>query len=143
VGSSHHGPLGRVLLGWVGERRAIGIAPCGYAAREQRPIGTIAIAFDGSQESQVALRAARGLAIRTGATLRALTVIEPPAAIPGQFVPLAGLEPLVTIERAEAIQRQESAARAALDSALEELGDGTVIRQEVLSGADPAAAILD
>ena len=70
-------------------------------------------------------------------------VIEPPAAIPGQFVPLPGLEPLVTIARAEALQRQELAARAAVDSALQDLGDGAAIEQGVLFGTDPASAILD
>jgi hypothetical protein len=50
-------------------------------------------------------------------------VIEPPAAIPGQFVPRPGLEQLVTIERGEPLQRQELAARSALDSAVHDLGD--------------------
>jgi nucleotide-binding universal stress UspA family protein len=99
VGSSHHGPLGRVLLGSVGERLlsgapcAVAVAPRGYAARKPRRFGMIAVAFDGSPEARVALRAAHDLASRTGALLRAVMVIEPPAAIPGQFVPLPGLEP--------------------------------------------------
>ena len=149
VGSSHHGPLGRVLLGSVGERLlsgapcAVAVAPRGYAARKPRRFGMIAVAFDGSPEARVALRAAHDLASRTGALLRAVMVIEPPAAIPGQFVPLPGLEPLVTIERAEALQRQELAARTALDSALHDLGDAPKIEQEVLFGTDPAAALLD
>jgi nucleotide-binding universal stress UspA family protein len=149
VGSSHHGPLGRVLLGSVGERLlsgapcAVAVAPRGHAARQPHQIGKIAVAFDGSPESLIALRAAHDLATRTRARLRALMVIEPPAAIPGQFVPLPGLEPLVAIERAEALQRQELAARAALDSALHDLGDGEAIEQEALFGADPSAAILD
>jgi nucleotide-binding universal stress UspA family protein len=149
VGSTHHGPLGRVLLGSVGERLlsgapcAVAVAPRGYAARGQPRFETIAIAFDGSPEALVALRAAHDLATRTGAALQALMVIEPPAAIPGQFVPLPGLEPLVTIERAEALQRQELAAKSALDSALHDLAAGNSIEHEVLVGTDPAAAILD
>ncbi len=149
VGSSHHGPLGRVLLGSVGERLlsgapcAVAVAPRGYAVRKPRDLGMIAVAFDGSPEARVALRAAHDLASRTGAAVRGLMVIEPPAAIPGQFVPLAGLEPLVTIERAEALQRQELAARAALDSAVHDLGDGATIEQDVLFGTDPASVLLD
>jgi nucleotide-binding universal stress UspA family protein len=149
VGSSHHGTLGRVLLGSVAERLlsgapcAVALAPRGYGARDSRPMRSIAIAFDGSPESRTALRAAHGLATRTGATLHALMVIEPPAAMQGRFVSLPGVEPLVTIERAEALQRQDQAARAALDSALHELGDGAAIEQDVLFGTDPAAAILD
>jgi nucleotide-binding universal stress UspA family protein len=149
VGSTHHGPLGRVLLGSVGERLlsgapcAVAVAPRGYAARGQRRFGTIAIAFDGSPEALIALHAAHDLATRTGAALQALMVIENPAAIPGQFIPLPELEPLVTIERAEALQRQELAARSALDRALHELAAGNPIDHEVLVGTDPAAAILD
>jgi nucleotide-binding universal stress UspA family protein len=149
VGSSHHGPLGRVLLGSVGERLlsgapcAVAVAPRGHAACEPRRIGVIAVAFDGSPEARVALRTAHGLATRTGASLKALMVVEPPAAIPGQFVPLLGLEPLVMIERAEALQRQERAATNALDAAVYALDDGVPIDQQVLFGIDPAATILD
>jgi nucleotide-binding universal stress UspA family protein len=149
VGSSHHGPLGRVLLGSVGERLlsgapcAVAVAPRGHATRESRAIGLIGVAFDGSREAHAALRTAHDLAARTGASLRALMVIEPPAAIPGQFVPLPGLEPLVTIERADALQRQEQAATSALDAAVYALGDGVAVEQQVLFGSDPAATILD
>jgi nucleotide-binding universal stress UspA family protein len=103
----------------------------------------IAIAFDGSPEAQVALRAAHELARRADAALRVLMVIEPPAAIPGHFIPLPGLEPLITIERAEAMQRQEQAAQNELDSALAALGGGAAIERRVLFGTDPAAAVLD
>jgi nucleotide-binding universal stress UspA family protein len=50
---------------------------------------------------------------------------------------------LVTVERAEALQCQELAASAALDTALHDLGDRAAIEHELLFGADPAAAILD
>jgi len=148
VGSSHHGPVGRVLLGWVGERLlsgapcAVAIAPRGRALDESRRISQIAVAFDGSQEAQLALRTAHDLAIRTKAALGVLMVIEPPAAIPGQYVPLAGLEPLIAVERGEALQRQEQAAQNALDTALAEVGGGKVERR-VLFGTDPASAILE
>jgi nucleotide-binding universal stress UspA family protein len=149
IGSSHHGPVGRLLLRSVGERLlsgapcAVAIAPRGYAAREPRQIRRIAAAFDESPEAGIALRAAHGLATSTGAALRVLMVIEPPTAIPGHFVPQLGLEQVVTIERAEALQRQELAARSALDSALQGLGQGASIEQDVLVGTDPAGAILD
>ena len=124
VGSSHHGPVGRVLLGSVGERLlsgapcAVAIAPRGHAARDSRPIRVIAVAFDGSPEAQLALRTGHELARLTEAVLQVLMVIEPPAAIPGQFVPLPGLEPVIVMERAEALQHQEQAAHNALDGAL-------------------------
>jgi len=149
VGSSHHGPLGRVLLGSVGERLlsgapcAVAIAPRGHAADELRRIGVIAIAFDGSPEAHLALRTARDLARRTEARLRVVMVIEPPAAIPGQFVPLPGLEPLIAMQRGEALQHQEQSAQDALEAALRPLDSGFTIERQVLFGTDPAAAILD
>jgi len=149
IGSSHHRPVGRVLLGSVGERLlsgspcAVAIAPRGHALQEPRRIGVIAIAFDGSPDAQLALRAAHELATRTEASLHVLMVIEPPAAIPGHFVPLPRLEPLITIERGEAMQHQEQAAQSALNSALAALGGGPMIERHVLVGTDPAGAILD
>jgi nucleotide-binding universal stress UspA family protein len=56
-------------------------------------------------------------------------------------MPLTGLEPLVTIERADALQRQERAAKNALDAVVYALGAGAVVDQQ-LFGSDPAAAIL-
>jgi nucleotide-binding universal stress UspA family protein len=149
VGSSHHGPVGRVLLGSVGERLlsgapcAVALAPRGHAVRELRDIRLIAVAFDASPEAQLALGAAHDLALRTGAALHVLMVIEPPAAIPGQFVPLPGLEPLITIERGEALQRQEQFAQNALDTALAEIGGEATVQRRVLFGTDPAGAILE
>jgi len=149
VGSSRHGTLGHVLFGSVGERLlsgapcAVALAPRGHATREPRPIRVVAVGFDGSPEAQVALRTAHGLAARTGATVRVLMVIEPPAAIPGHFVPLPGVEPLVTIERGEALERQELAAYSALEDALKALGGHVTVDSQVLVGGDPASAILD
>ena len=148
VGSSHHGPLGRVLLGSVAERLlsgapcAVAVAPRGYATRPSDGMGAIAVAFDGSPESRLALLVAEQLALRLGARLVALMVIEPPTAIPGQFVPLAGLEPVVFTEREEMLERHEQAARAALDDAARALGDGLSIERQVLFG-DPAEALLE
>jgi nucleotide-binding universal stress UspA family protein len=150
VGSSHHGPVGRVLLGSVGERLltgapcAVAIAPRGYAARDSRTIRVIAVAFDGSPEAQLALRTGHELARLTEAGLQVLMVIEPPAAIPGQFVPFPGLEPVIVMERAEALQHQEQAAHNALDGALAEIADrGASIERRILFGTDPASAILE
>jgi len=85
------------------------------------------IAFDGSPESRITLRAARGLATPTDATLPALRVDRASRRDPRPVRPAARLEPLVTIERAEELQHQEQATRVALDSALHELGDGAGI----------------
>jgi nucleotide-binding universal stress UspA family protein len=149
VGSSHRGPIGRALVGSVGDRLlngapcAVAVAPRGHAAGRSRQIRVVAIAFDGSPEAYLALSAAHRLTELTGATLRALMVLEPPAARSGHVVASAGLERLVAIERSEALQRQEQAARSTFDSAVLALGDGVPIEGKVQVGGDPAAAILD
>ena len=147
--ATDHGPLGRVLLGSVGERLlsgapcAIAIAPRGYAASAPHALDVIAVAFDGSPEARGALRVAHALARRTGAALGALTVVVPPAAIPGRFVPLPGLEPLEGMERPDALARQELAATRAVDAAIQGLGDGVTVEQQVLFGTDPVEPILE
>lgn len=81
VGSTHHGRAGRVCPGSVGER-VLSEAPCAVAvaprglADSSFQIGTIAVGFDGSRQSRVALRTAIDLAERTGASLRILAVVD-------------------------------------------------------------------
>ena len=160
VGSSHRGPLGRVLPGPVGERLLSG-APCavavagrGHAATESRRIKLIVVAFDGSPEARLALRTAHGLAARTGATVRALTVIVPsaPDVAAGEVMPFSGLdavlpladvEPLETMHLAKALERHERAARATVEAAVEALGGGASVEKQVIVGPDPASVILD
>ena len=160
VGSSHRGPLGRVLAGSVGERLLSGapcgvaVAPRGHAARESRRIEAIVVAFDGSAEARFALRIAHGLAACTGARVRALMVIVPssPGVAVGEVVPfssvdavvpLGDVERLETMQLADGLERQERAARAALEAAVEALVEGAKIEQQVLVGPDPASTILD
>lgn len=82
VGSSHRGPVGRVMLGSVGERLLSG-APCAVAvaqrgrAATKRRIMLIGVAFDGSPEARLALSIAHRFAARIGARLRVLMVIVP------------------------------------------------------------------
>lgn len=81
VGSTHRGRVGRVCPGSVGERVlseapcAVAVAPRGLADRSFH-FGTIAVAFDGSKQAQLALRTAIDLAERTHASLRVLAVID-------------------------------------------------------------------
>ena len=148
VGSHHRGTLGQVVLGSLGEGLltgapcAVAIAPRGYATRDSGQIGAIAVAFDDSAESRLALRVARALASRTNATLRALIVIQLPSAFPGHFVPLPTIEQPAAIERTKALQKQETAVRSALAGALRELGPGAPVEQQIMVGSDPAAEIL-
>ena len=86
VGSSHRGPVGRVLMGSVGERLlhgsrcAIAIAPAGYADRDARSIRTVGVGFDGDEESTRALGVAAMVAEEAGAVLDIVAVA------PGDFM---------------------------------------------------------
>ena len=80
VGSSHHGALGRILFGSVGERLlygapcAVAVAPRGYAGCPGLETGVIGVAYDGGAESRVALEGAAELARLLGGELRLITV---------------------------------------------------------------------
>jgi nucleotide-binding universal stress UspA family protein len=82
VGSSHRGPVGRVLPGSTGERLLHG-SPCPVAivprGHAQAPIETIAVGHDGSAESDAALATACALAARFRASLRVIRVFDPSA----------------------------------------------------------------
>jgi nucleotide-binding universal stress UspA family protein len=84
VGSSSRGRLGRAMIGsdtrdsLNGASCAVAIAPLGYAALK-RHLATIGVAYDGSPESKAALAAARDLAERSGAAIRACEVVSLPS----------------------------------------------------------------
>jgi nucleotide-binding universal stress UspA family protein len=84
VGSSRRGRLGRAMAGsdtrdsLNGASCAVAIAPLGFAAHQRRP-RTIGVAYDGSRESEAALAAARDLAARDGAAIRACEVVSLPS----------------------------------------------------------------
>jgi Universal stress protein UspA and related nucleotide-binding proteins len=97
VGSPHRGVLGRVLLGSVatnllhGAPCPVAVAPRGFAAQGRgAPPKLIAVAYDGTLESEAALNCAEAQALATGASLRLLTVVGPVAVVPGSpgYVPV-------------------------------------------------------
>src|SRR6266536_2498071 len=69
LGSTHQGPLGRVLIGSVGELLLMGapcavvVAPKGFAETATDPLDVVGVGFDGSPESEVAAQSAHALAI--------------------------------------------------------------------------------
>jgi nucleotide-binding universal stress UspA family protein len=81
VGSTHRGPVGRILPGSTAERLLHGspcpvaIVPHGYGTGEH-PIRTIGVGYDGSDECEVALASAVELARRVGAELRVMRVFD-------------------------------------------------------------------
>lgn len=82
VGSTTRGPVGRLLVGGIGERLLAGgacpvaVAPRAYADRAAAPLGCIGVGFDGTDEARLALDAAVVLARTCGARLRVITVFQ-------------------------------------------------------------------
>jgi nucleotide-binding universal stress UspA family protein len=86
VGPTHRGTLGQVVPGSVGERLLhsapcpVAVAPRGYwsdpALGRIRRIG---LGFVATPEADEALCAAVGIALRTSAAIRAVSVVEPPS----------------------------------------------------------------
>ncbi len=88
VGSDHQGPVGRVLAGGVtngtlhGAPCAVAVAPISLAGTAPALL-TIGVGYDGSPESERALRLAAGLADTTGADIELMCVLAAPVA-PGE-----------------------------------------------------------
>jgi nucleotide-binding universal stress UspA family protein len=88
VGSSHRGPLGRVIAGRVASRLFSGapcpvaVAPRGFARRPDVRLRSIGVGFDDSPESWNAIQRAAALGVRCGATLRVIHALQPVVAPP-------------------------------------------------------------
>jgi nucleotide-binding universal stress UspA family protein len=82
IGSTHRGPVGRVVLGSVGEillagtPAAVAVAPKGFAANVAGAVKTVSVGFNRAAEGLAAVRTAAGLAATLGAKLRAIAVDE-------------------------------------------------------------------
>ena len=94
LGSTHRAGVGRVFPGPVAERLLgaapwpVAIAPRGFAGAEAGPVRpaerlrVLEVAYDGSQQSEAALRLASAIALAAAATLRVIAVgfaVSPPA----------------------------------------------------------------
>ncbi len=136
LGSTHHGPLGRVYPGSVAERLLNG-APCpvvvvprGYSP--DRPgLGLVGVGYDGSPESRAALAAAKRFAKSLDAELELIGVVRPLA--PASPVVAAG-----GAAQVEAALRER--LREALTEAAEEIDCEFEVTTALLEG-DPAAAL--
>lgn len=146
LGSTSRGTLGRVFAGTIptkllsGAPCAIAVAPRGFAEREQHPLTTVAVAFNGSDESRSALRAAADLGVRLGAKLRLLAVAEPqgPLAFERELAHEAG-----RILRGEGLADvQAERLRAEAERAVSELYGGSEAEIEVIHG-DPVDCLVD
>ena len=114
VGSTHRGPVGRVVLGDTtratlnGAPCAVAIAPRGYAL-EPHSLMTIGVGHDGSEESELALRAARAVAARHGSAIRALSVVGL------QSAPNADAQPVHWTAQTERMMSNERARLAGIE----------------------------
>lgn len=99
VGSPHRSALGRALIGSVaealthGSRAPVALAPHGHAETAPESLRTIAVAYDGTPESDAALRQAEGIALATGASLEVLTVVGPSAVVAKVLIESRSLTP--------------------------------------------------
>lgn len=97
VGSCSRSAFRRVMLGddtrgaLNGAVCAVAVASVGYA-QHSAPISKIGVGYDGSPESEAALRIARELAASTDAKLRALQVVSLPSYSYTGLVPMAAGE---------------------------------------------------
>lgn len=133
VGSPRHGTIGRIFSGSTapallhGAPVPVATAPHGYASRSHDSLGTIAVAYEGSEESKAALAYAQALARANDARLEVLTVERPVDPVRGAIAYTMSLP-----EDVEDIQRQ---ARAEVDPSLD-------LRCRILHG-DTAGAIAE
>jgi nucleotide-binding universal stress UspA family protein len=103
VGSPHRGAVGRVLAGSTalgllnGAPTSVAVAPKGFAEARREGLRRIAVAYDGTPESKLALRQAEAVAVPAEAALDVITVVQPPVAapvmVPGVTAPEFPLEP--------------------------------------------------
>jgi nucleotide-binding universal stress UspA family protein len=90
VGSSRHGKAGQTLLGNValalmhGSPCAVAVAPRGYRDKSADPVSGIIVGYDGSPESKHALESAYDLARACEASVKLVTVVEPPPIVVGK-----------------------------------------------------------
>lgn len=89
LGATHHGLLGRVFPGSVGQKLLNGapcpvaVAPAGWAAER---IGSVRVGFDGGEESRAALRTAASVAAAARASLELLTVLPTHLVLGGRLL---------------------------------------------------------
>ena len=134
VGSSHRGPLGRVLIGNVaiqllsGSPSPVAVAPRGLADRGPVTLRRIGVGFDDSAESWKALQHASFLATATGGSVRLVHAIAPLMTPPGPST------------RAQDQQEHRRAAEVATERAVATLPKEVNAESRVLAG-DPVRAL--
>jgi nucleotide-binding universal stress UspA family protein len=133
VGSSHYGPLGRVLLGGSAELVlegapcAVAVAPRDFRTRAALDPRIIGVAYDASPEARDALRLGAELAQLSASTLR-----------------IIGIRPRVgegALLHAPGTELDEAALAAAADEAVQLAPEAGAVETLVVEG-DPALSLL-
>lgn len=133
VGSSHRGPIGRVLAGSVAQRLLHGapcpvaVAPAGYRDRPDKGLRVVACAFDGSDEAHLAVQHAEYLARCTGGFLRLLAVHEPELIFGVDQVPGG-------YDRVELGRLERKRLTRELEEAAASIAPGIDVQQHLLEG---------
>jgi nucleotide-binding universal stress UspA family protein len=140
VGPSHRGALGRIVPGSVGERLLHGapcpvaVAPSGYWGNVRPRIDTIGVGYISVPDAQAALQSAFALAAESGASLKIVSVLEPPAV--AASIPVGWGYGEVDGVRRETIDRD-------IARAVESAGGGVETTVNVIDGyADDELAVL-
>jgi nucleotide-binding universal stress UspA family protein len=132
VGSTHRGPLGRVLPGSVGANllqgapSAVAVAPRGYATADEHRLRRLMVGFDGSPEAAAALDAAHRLAARVEGVLTVVTAVEPPGYGWG--------EALRVLSEGDLRTREQVEKREILDRELERISEGVSVEGRLVNG---------
>jgi nucleotide-binding universal stress UspA family protein len=141
IGSTRHSKVGEILAGNValgllhGAPCAVAVAPRDHRKHAEAGLRSITVGFDGSRESEIALRAAVELARRSGAALKLVAVVEPPPFVPGKGAgPGQGYPELTSAIEKHLKQR--------LDEGLGTVPDA-VEAEGVLATGEPAQALAD
>ncbi|WP_445151254.1 universal stress protein [Baekduia sp. Peel2402] len=120
IGSAHHGPVGRQLLGDVGRAVLHGapcpvaVAPRAYAAKTAPQ--TIGVAFDHSPEAKLALDVALELAHTLGASVTIREVVAADLLPAAAGIPMINIEELTEELRDDAQQRLDAMLAALPDT---------------------------
>lgn len=140
IGSTHRGPLGRVLPGATADHLIpdapcpIAIAPRGYARGDYRPLRLVGLAYDGSDQAKRAAAVATAIAQRGCTGLRVFGVVEP--------VPVGELGPAIVDKGTLGPTFDEDSLDRELGGLIAEL-PSRVAGQKVLLHGEPAGALVD
>jgi nucleotide-binding universal stress UspA family protein len=112
VGTTHHGRVGRAVVGSVASKLLHG-APCPVlvvpADRPQRPIRTVAVAYDEGAQASAALREGERLARLLGARLQIVAALEAHVYPGPVVVATSELDELLRGELATRVQERANA----------------------------------